>query len=96
MNRNIGNESGPRTLRTRSVLRMVRERLDGSDGIGAPKFNLAALQDRVLSNQVEAGRLLRDDLVTLCEESPNVTLEDGTRSDLGDACTALAAWDLKA
>jgi acyl-homoserine-lactone acylase len=95
-NRNIGSESGERTLRTRSGLRMVRERLDGSDGLGAPRFSLDTLQTLGLSNQHEAGRLLRDDLVTLCQASPLVTLPDGTDVDLTEACTVLASWDLKA
>lgn len=83
-----------RTLRTRSGLAMVRDRLAGTDGQPGKKFTLAQLQGLMMSNEAYTGKLLRDDLVTLCRHQPKVTLDDSTTVDLGEACAVLAAWDL--
>ena len=91
----VGNE---RTLRTRSGLAMIQARMDGVDGLGGTRFNLDTLSQRMLSNENYAGQLLRDDLVTLCQNQPAVALtnsEGGSRTvDITDACGILAAWDL--
>lgn len=86
----IGTE---RTLRTRSGLTMIQQRIDGTDGLGGNTFNLDSLVDRMLSNQNYAGQILRDDLVTLCEANP-VVLYEGESIDISGACPVLAAWDL--
>lgn len=51
-------------------------------------------QTQMLSNQNYTGQIRRDDVVTLCEENPSVTLDDGTVVDISQACPILAAWDL--
>lgn len=83
-----------RTLRTRSGLAMVRDRLAGTDGESGKKFTLDQLQRLMMSNEAYTGKLLRDDLVALCRKHPEVTLDDATTVDLGEACSVLAGWDL--
>ncbi|NND69023.1 MAG: hypothetical protein HKN19_15645 [Halioglobus sp.] len=83
-----------RTLRTRSGLRMIQDRIDGTDGLGGNTFDLDSLIDRMLSNQNYTGQLFRDDLVTLCEANPSVPY-DGENVDISGACPVLAAWDLR-
>ncbi len=88
-----GDIEDERTLRTRSGLVMIQQRIDGSDGLAGNTFNVDSIVDRMLSDQNHAGQLLRDDLVTLCESNPSVDL-DGESVDISEACDVLAAWDL--
>ena len=91
-----------RTLRTRSGLRMVQQRIDNSDGLGGNTFDIDSLQERMLSNQNYAGQILRADLVTLCNANTSITVAADTPNegdperavDVSEACTALGAWDL--
>ncbi|MEH6592988.1 MAG: penicillin acylase family protein [Halioglobus sp.] len=84
-----------RTLRTRSGLMMMESRQSGTDGLAGTLFDTDSLLDRMLSNQHFAGQVLRDDLVTLCNNNPTVTLEGGD-VDISAACSVLADWDLAA
>ncbi|MEH6582059.1 MAG: penicillin acylase family protein [Halioglobus sp.] len=88
-----GETEEERTLRTRSGLVMIQERMDGTDGLGGNTFNIDSLVERMLSNQNYAGQLLRGDLVTLCENNPSVDL-DGVSVDISEACDVLAKWDV--
>ncbi|MDH3336221.1 MAG: penicillin acylase family protein [Gammaproteobacteria bacterium] len=82
-----------RTLRTRSGLQMVLQRLAGSDGRPDRGFTLDTLVGVLMSNQSMAGNLIRNDLVTLCTLNPQVMLADGDQVDLTPACRVLAEWD---
>jgi acyl-homoserine-lactone acylase len=88
-----GSTDSERTLRTRSGLVMVKQRIDGSDGLGGNTFDIESILDRMVSNQNYAGQLLRDDLVTLCENNTTVELDEES-VDIGAACDVLSAWDL--
>jgi acyl-homoserine-lactone acylase len=88
-----GSSASERTLRTRSGLDMIRQRIDGTDGLAGNTFDVYSIVDRMLSNQNYAGQLLRDDLVTLCRANPDVDLEEAS-VDISEACSVLAAWDL--
>lgn len=90
----IGVERTARSLRTRLGLRQVQQRLDGSDGLGAPGFTLELLQEVMFSNRVYGAELVRDDLVELCRANPSVTV-DGAAVDISEACDVLAAWDTR-
>lgn len=90
-----GNSRSERTLRTRSGLTMVQQRIDGSDGLNGKGFDIDSLSERMLGNQHYAGQILRDDLVTLCSENPQVLLGD-KKIDVSQACQVLAKWDLTA
>lgn len=92
----LGIEDSQRTLRTRSGLQMIQQRLDGSDGLGGERFNRDKVLALLVRNQNYAGQLLRDGLVTLCEANSTVTLPDGAVVDISEACPILAAWDLRA
>lgn len=90
----IGSVNTARTFRTRSGLAQVLSRIEGADGKGAPKFTLEHLQQLITDNLAYTGTVLRDDLVTLCEANPQVTLQNGTVVDITAACPVIAAWDL--
>jgi acyl-homoserine-lactone acylase len=91
----IGDERTPRTLRTRLGLRIVQQRLDGSDGLPGDRFTRQQLQDAVFNDRQMAGELWRDQLVSLCESAPGgYLLGSSGPVDVSEACPVLAAWDL--
>jgi acyl-homoserine-lactone acylase len=91
----IGTERTPRSLRTRLGLRIVQERLDGSDGLPGDRFTREQLQDAVFNNRQYAGELFRDQLADLCESAPGGTLLGSNGPvNVSEACPVLRAWDL--
>ncbi len=84
----IGDEGAERSLRTRKGIRQVQQRLDGSDGLGAPNlFDVPKLKEIVLSGQIYSGDLARDSVLSdLCPRA-------GLFFDTGAACSALQQWD---
>src|SRR6185503_185531 len=66
----IGDERVARSLRTRLGLKMVEQRLNGSDGRPGNRFTRQQVQDTVFNNRQYAGELFRDQLVALCKASP--------------------------
>ncbi|WP_234044937.1 penicillin acylase family protein [Streptomyces adelaidensis] len=77
-------------------LRMVGERVDGTDGLGAPGFTLSTLRESMLGNRVLSAETGRDDVVAMCRAHPRLTATDGTEIDVRQACTTLARWDTRA
>ena len=90
----LGSIDVARTPRTRSGLAQIAERIAGTDGQPGRKFTRDQLQDMAFSNVAYMGRILRDDLVTLCQKNPLVTVS-GTEVDIRPACPVLAEWDMK-
>ena len=90
----IGDERAVRSLRTRLGLRMVQQRLDGSDGRPAGLHAARSVQDTVFNNRQYAGELFRDQLVAMCKASP---MMQGTRGpvDVSEACPVLEQWNLR-
>ena len=84
----IGPEATPRLLRTRLGLTLAEQRLAGTDGLGPAGFTLATLQQVMFGNRNLSAELARDTTVSACQASG--------RPDLAEACTVLAAWDLRA
>ncbi len=83
----FGDEATPRSLRTRASHEQVERRIAGTDGFGAPKFDLESLKQVMLSDRHYGGELVRDDLVKACNASGKAKLKQ--------ACDVLAKWDLK-
>ena len=90
----FGDERTARSLRTRMGLRMVADRVAGTDGFPGKKFDLETLQDVMYSDRQLGAELARDDLVTRCRVQPTVVVS-GETIDLAQACDVLAAWDLR-
>ena len=57
-------------LRTRLGLDQVDKRVAGTDGLGAPKFDLKSLQQVIYGNRHLGAELVRDDLVRGLPHSP--------------------------
>src|SRR3954453_11138884 len=91
----IGDERTPRTLRTRLGLRIVQQRLDGSDGLAGDRFTRQQLQDDVFNDRQYGGELWRDQLVQMCNNAPGGYLPGSSGPvDVRGGCPVLAAWDL--
>ncbi len=86
----LGSEATPRTLRTRSGLKMLLARLE--DG----PLSLEDLQELTLANESPAGELLRDDVVAACRARTRIEGGEGRTVSLAEACAVLARWDLRA
>lgn len=79
-------------LRPALALRTIAQRLDGSDGRGAPGFTAPLLEAIFADHRHLGGELLVDEVVALCRQVPVV--DPGTGPvDLTAVCDALAAWD---
>ncbi len=89
----LGSIDSARTPRTRSGLAQIAERIAGTDGLPGSKFTREQLQGLAFSNLAYMGRVLRDDLVVLCQKNPVVSVAQ-TAVDIRSACEVLAAWDL--
>ena len=87
----IGDERTQRSLRTRSGLVMIAEKLSNGG-----TFTVQDLQDMVFADRQYAGELWRDELVEMCESAPGGFLLDDTATpvNVAPACPVLAAWDL--
>jgi acyl-homoserine-lactone acylase len=88
----IGDENTGRSLRTRLGLRLVAQRLDGSDGLGGTGFTRDQLQTAMFNDRIYGAELVVDDLVQACRTTPTVQV-DGQTVDLTQACDVLARWD---
>jgi acyl-homoserine-lactone acylase len=89
----IGDERTARTPRTRLGLRIVQQRLDGSDGLPGTRFTPQQLMDAVFNDRQYLGELWRDQLVAFCRAHPVIAGASGP-VDVSGACNVLAAWDL--
>jgi acyl-homoserine-lactone acylase len=84
----IGGVDERQSLRTRSGLRTIRERLAGTDGIADHgKVGIAEVQAMLFANRNYAAEIVLDDLLGLCADAA------GPRRE---ACEVLAAWDRRA
>ncbi|WP_229898230.1 penicillin acylase family protein [Streptomyces finlayi] len=78
-------------------LRMITERLKGTDGLGArPGFTGETLRAAMFGNRVLTAETGRDDVVAVCRAHPDLTATDGKRVDVRKACATLAGWDTRA
>ncbi|WP_327352402.1 penicillin acylase family protein [Streptomyces sp. NBC_01304] len=90
-------DSDPRIgQRAQLGLRMIAERADGTDGLGAPGFTRRTLRESMLGNRVRSAETGRDDVVAMCRAHPELTATDGKKVDVRAACKALARWDTRA
>ncbi len=81
----IGDEGSARSYRTQQAITQMQHRLDGSDGLGAPKFTIPLLQQVTLSSRIKTAEYgLANVLSEICP---------GTSGNEAAACAALARWD---
>jgi acyl-homoserine-lactone acylase len=90
----IGNERTARALRTRLGLRIIQQRLDGTDGRTGTGFNLADMTWAVFNDRQYGGELFRDDAVAMCNANASSMPSSNGPINVADACPVLAKWDM--
>lgn len=91
----IGREEVEQSLRTRQTFDQAERRLDGSDGLGEPGFNIDNLRQLMYQATNYTAQLIADDLVDLCqgvEDWSGYAAGEGI-SLAEEACNVLAGWD---
>jgi len=91
-NKTIGNENTARGERTRAAIKMVEDRLNGTDGLPGNKMTTDHLLELFYRGQNRTAELVVDDLVESCSKDPIVKAE-GVTVDLAEACEILSKWD---
>jgi acyl-homoserine-lactone acylase len=92
----IGIENAQRSFRTRLGLKMVQQRIAGTDGLPGKGFDLKRLERWALGDRVYLGELWRDPLVQYCDSVPGSTLVGSSGPvQLGDACDVLRNWNMR-
>ena len=81
-------------LRPSLGLKMVEDRLAGTDSLGKAKFTAKTLKQLFDDKRNYAAELLVPDIAALCKATPSVTLE-GASIDITSVCSTLTAWDRK-
>ncbi|HEX8744272.1 MAG TPA: penicillin acylase family protein [Thermoleophilaceae bacterium] len=90
----IGNERSARALRTRLGLRIIEDRLAGTDGRDGKGFSLTDMTWAVFNNRQYAGELWRDELVAMCKANATNMPSASGPVNVADACPVLEKWDL--
>jgi len=77
------------TGRTRFVLDKLHARLT----VENRRFDLPAMQQLLMGNEVYLSSAVMEDVLALCEGQMDMPMEDGTNVDVSLACDRLATWD---
>ncbi len=89
----IGREDVQQSFRTRQGFVQIEERLDGSDGLGAPGFTVELMQEMLYGNRNIGGELIGEDVVSICSDVTDWTPYTDNADQAAEACTVLANWD---
>lgn len=87
----IGEERIEQSVRTRHAFSQAEARLAGTDGKGAPGFNIDNLRELSYQATNHAAELILDDVVTVCKAIPEDPLAGVSMEQM--ACDILAGWD---
>ena len=89
----IGLTGTEQSLRTRLGNQMIAARVNGTDGLGPPKFTIPTLERMWEGDRSELAALVLTDLVADCTAHPEQAASNGQMVDLTAACNALAGYD---
>jgi len=84
----------PLQLRPSLGLKMVEDRLAGTDNLGAAKFTAKSLKQVFDDKRNYAAEMLVADIAALGNAKPTVSI-DGANVDISAVCKALSSWDKK-
>lgn len=87
----IGKERVEQSRRTRATFSQAENRLAGTDGLGAPGFNIDNIRQLLYSADNHAARLVLDEVLDICQAWPVDPLAGISQEQL--ACDILANWD---
>src|SRR5262249_53257363 len=91
----IGSIKSEQSFRTRLGHILVRERLNGTDGLQGTRANSENVRDIVLNSRSLTAELFLDDVLNTVCKSPSARLpgEAHLVVNIQEACSVLAAWD---
>lgn len=89
----IGREGVQQSFRTRQAFVQIEERLAGTDGLGAPGFNVELMQQMLYGNRNIGGELILDDVVSICSDVDDWSAYAEAPEQADEACEVLASWD---
>jgi acyl-homoserine-lactone acylase len=91
----IGTERTTRSLRTRLGLKIIEDRLAGTDGREGQGFGLFDMTWALLNNRQYAGELWRDEAVAMCKSNGSMMPGSNGPVNVADACPVLEKWNLR-
>jgi acyl-homoserine-lactone acylase len=89
----IGKIDVEQGLRTRLGNEMIAERVNGTDGLGKPKFSIPTLQAMWENDRSLAAELMLKPLVQACRKTAKAKAANGTEVNLTSACNALSQYE---
>ena len=89
----IGLTGTEQSLRTRLGDQMIAARVNGTDGLGPPKFTISTLQQMWEGDRSGLAALVLPDLVADCMAHPEQAASNGQMVDLTATCNSLAGYD---
>ncbi len=87
----IGKEQVEQSRRTRATFSQAESRLAGTDGLGAPGFNIDNIRQLLTSSTNHTANLVLDKVLQVCQTLPDDPLAGISQEQL--ACDILANWD---
>lgn len=87
----IGKEGVAQSVRTRHTFDQAEKRLAGTDGLGAPGFNIDTIRQLAYRADNHAAALVLDDVIAICQAEEDDPLAGVSLTR--EACSILAAWD---
>lgn len=87
----IGKERVEQSRRTRATFSQAESRIAGTDGLGAPGFNIDNIRQLLTNSTNHAAALVLDKVLEVCETLPDDPLAGISQEQV--ACDILANWD---
>ena len=89
----IGKEGVTQSIRTRHTFDQAERRLAGTDGLGAPGFNIDNIRQLHYGAANYAAQLIVADVVDICSGVSDWSSYSDNASTVAQACSVLADWD---
>jgi acyl-homoserine-lactone acylase len=89
----MGGERIELDFRARQVMIKAEERKAGTDGLGAPGFNIDNLRELMYDNRNIAAENMIDDVVTICRDVSDWSPYSDNPTAAAGVCDILANWD---
>ena len=89
----IGKEDVTQSIRTRHTFTQAERRLAGSDGLGAPGFNIDNIRQLSYQATNHAAELVLADVIAICSDVDDWSLYADNPASAAQACSVLADWD---
>lgn len=89
----IGQERVQQSFRTRLAFVQTEERIAGTDGLGAPGFDIGLLQEMLYGNRNIGADMILSDVLDLCRNVDDWSVYSANPAEASEACDVLGAWD---